>query len=64
MQRMQRMLHGLMFTPVLSGRRVGPPLQFALLARYVPAVRLGISRLIALGPRPEHAPDFARRPAA
>jgi 2-polyprenyl-6-methoxyphenol hydroxylase-like FAD-dependent oxidoreductase len=64
MQRMQRVLHGAMFGPVLSGRRVGLPVQLAKLARYVPAVRMGISRMIALGPRPEHAPDFARRPAA
>ncbi|MEV7596538.1 FAD-dependent oxidoreductase [Kitasatospora sp. NPDC089797] len=63
-QRLQRLLHQIMFVPTLSGRRAGPPVAFAALAQRVPAVRLGISRLIALGPRPEHAPAFARRPAA
>ncbi|MFD5466174.1 FAD-dependent oxidoreductase [Kitasatospora sp. NPDC127059] len=63
MQRFQRVLHGVMFTPVLTGRRSGPPTALATLSRRVPAVRLGISRLIAHGPRPEHAPAFARRPA-
>ncbi|MFD0398748.1 FAD-dependent oxidoreductase [Kitasatospora sp. NPDC127121] len=63
-QRLQRVLHGVMFVPALTGRRSGPPMGFAALVRHVPAVRLGISRLIAFGPRPEHAPDFARRPMA
>ncbi|MGW2373656.1 FAD-dependent oxidoreductase [Kitasatospora sp. NPDC001683] len=63
MQRMQRILHGAMFVPVLSGRRAGPPAGFAAVTRRVPAVRLAISRLVAFGPRPEHAPAFARRPA-
>ncbi|MER6303494.1 FAD-dependent oxidoreductase [Kitasatospora sp. NPDC001539] len=64
LQRMQRILHGVMFQPVLSGRRAGPPVRFVLLTRHVPAIRLGLSRMIAIGPRPEHAPAFARRPAA
>ncbi|MFF9643536.1 FAD-dependent oxidoreductase [Kitasatospora aureofaciens] len=64
MQRLQRILHGVMFAPVLSGRRSGPPTGFAAVSRRVPAVRLVLSRLIALGPRPEHAPAFARRPTA
>lgn len=63
-QRLQRILHGVMFVPALTGRRSGPPMGFAALVRHVPAVRLGISRLIAFGPRPEHAPAFARRPPA
>ncbi|MER7668022.1 FAD-dependent oxidoreductase [Kitasatospora sp. NPDC096128] len=64
MQRLQRVLHGIMFVPVLTGRRSGPPTAFVTLTRRVPAVRTGISRLLALGPRPEHAPAFARRPSA
>ncbi|MEV7022990.1 FAD-dependent oxidoreductase [Kitasatospora sp. NPDC093558] len=63
-QRMQRLLHEVMFAPVLSGRRVGPPTRLVLLARYVPGFRQIPSRLIALGPRPEHAPAFARRASA
>ncbi|MFD7449943.1 FAD-dependent oxidoreductase [Kitasatospora sp. NPDC059827] len=64
MQRLQRVLHGIMFVPVLTGRRSGPPTAFAAVARRVPAVRIGLSRLLAIGPRPEHAPAFARRPSA
>ncbi|MDH6704702.1 2-polyprenyl-6-methoxyphenol hydroxylase-like FAD-dependent oxidoreductase [Kitasatospora sp. MAA19] len=64
MQRMQQVLHGTIFTPILTGRRVGPPTQLAMLVRFVPGFRQIPSRLIALGPRPEHAPAFARRSAA
>ncbi|MFJ7245852.1 FAD-dependent oxidoreductase [Kitasatospora sp. NPDC098652] len=64
MQRLQRVLHAVMFVPVLTGRRAGPPTAFAALARRVPVLRTGLSRLIAIGPRPEHAPAFARRPSA
>lgn len=63
MQRVQRILHGIMFEPVLSGRRVGPPQRLVLLARFAPGFRPLLSRLIALGPLPEHAPAFARRDA-
>ncbi|MFF4380559.1 FAD-dependent oxidoreductase [Kitasatospora sp. NPDC001547] len=62
-QRMQRVLHDVMFEPVLSGRRVGPPRRLVLLARFAPGFRQLVSRLIALGPLPEHAPAFARRDA-
>ncbi|MGE7436111.1 FAD-dependent oxidoreductase [Kitasatospora sp. NPDC001175] len=64
MQRMQRVLQDAMFTATLTGRRVGPPPQLVLAAKYVPGFRQLPSRLIALGPRPEHAPAFARRPPA
>ncbi|MFD8086740.1 FAD-dependent oxidoreductase [Kitasatospora sp. NPDC059722] len=63
-QRMQRLLHEVMFAPVVAGRRVGPPTRLVLLARFVPGFRQIPSRLIALGPRPEHAPAFARRASA
>ncbi|MEU9042257.1 MULTISPECIES: hypothetical protein [unclassified Kitasatospora] len=54
----------MMFEPVLTGRRVGPPTQLVLLARYVPGFPLLLSRMVAFDPLPEHAPAFARRPAA
>ncbi|MEV7182944.1 FAD-dependent oxidoreductase [Kitasatospora sp. NPDC093102] len=63
MQRLQRILHHVMFEPVITGRRVGPPTQLVLLARYAPGFPLLLSRLIAFGPLPEHAPAFARRDA-
>jgi hypothetical protein len=50
--------------PILGNRRAGPPgLVLALLGR-VPRLTVVPARLIGVGLRPEHAPDFARRPAA
>ncbi|MFJ6617044.1 FAD-dependent oxidoreductase [Kitasatospora sp. NPDC091335] len=63
MQGMQRVLHRLLFEPVLTGRQTGPPARLVLLARYLPGFPLLMSRLIAFGPLPEHAPAFARREA-
>ncbi|SDT29696.1 2-polyprenyl-6-methoxyphenol hydroxylase [Friedmanniella luteola] len=59
----QRGLHRLVFEPALAGRT---PLAFRVVsavARRVPAVTVVPARLIAFGPRPEHAPAFARRAA-
>ncbi|MET8541759.1 FAD-dependent oxidoreductase [Kitasatospora sp. NPDC004799] len=61
MQGVQQALHHLMFEPVLTGRQSGPPTRLVRLARYVPGFPLLLSRLIAFGPLPEHAPAFARR---
>ncbi|WP_406139212.1 FAD-dependent oxidoreductase [Streptomyces sp. NBC_01089] len=63
LQRVQLMLHDGFFAPVLTGRRVGPPTSVVLATRYLPGFRQLPSRLVAFGPRPEHAPAFARRPA-
>ncbi len=63
-QRVQLMLHDGVFAPVLSGRRLGPPASMVLATRYLPGFRRLPSRLVALGPRPEHAPPFARRSPA
>ncbi|GAA1908887.1 FAD-dependent oxidoreductase [Streptantibioticus ferralitis] len=64
LQRVQMMLHNGFFAPVLTGRRVGPPTSVVLATRYLPGFRQLPSRLVALGPRPEHAPAFARRSPA
>ncbi|MEU3711180.1 FAD-dependent oxidoreductase [Streptomyces catenulae] len=61
MQRVQQMLHNGFFAPVLTGRRIGPPTSMVLAARHLPGFRQLPSRLVAWGPRPEHAPAFARR---
>ncbi|MFF9481838.1 FAD-dependent oxidoreductase [Streptomyces sp. NPDC014733] len=61
MQRVQLMLHNGFFAPVLTGRRIGPPTSVVLAARHLPGFRQLPSRLVAWGPRPEHAPAFARR---
>ncbi|MFB7664860.1 hypothetical protein ACFC1R_13055 [Kitasatospora sp. NPDC056138] len=63
LQGLQRLLHTAMFEATITGRRVGPPPQLVLATRYLPGFRRIPTRLVALGPRPEHAPAFARRPA-
>jgi 2-polyprenyl-6-methoxyphenol hydroxylase-like FAD-dependent oxidoreductase len=63
-QSLQRLMHRGFAAPILEGRRIGPakPAQ-ALMRRFPPASFIP-AYLIGIGPRPEHAPDFARRPAA
>jgi 2-polyprenyl-6-methoxyphenol hydroxylase-like FAD-dependent oxidoreductase len=60
-QGFQLMLHRVMFAPAFAGKRVGPPKPMVFLARRFPAFRRIPSKLIAFGPRPEHAPAYARR---
>jgi 2-polyprenyl-6-methoxyphenol hydroxylase-like FAD-dependent oxidoreductase len=62
LQTMQRTMH-LGIGPLLSGRiTVRPPWGLLRLASRAPQWMLRIpARLIAVGPRPEHAPAFARR---
>lgn len=61
-QRAQRILHRVLFVATFEGRRSEPPAIVLFLARHVPGFAGLPARLIAFGPRPEHAPDFARRP--
>ncbi len=60
-QTVQGFMHRVVFGPLFTGRRAGPPALLPFIARRVPAVRKVMPRLIAFGPRPEHAPGFARR---
>jgi 2-polyprenyl-6-methoxyphenol hydroxylase-like FAD-dependent oxidoreductase len=62
LQTMQRTLH-LAIGPLLAGRiTVRPPRSLPRLATRAPRWLVRIpARLVALGPRPEHAPAFARR---
>jgi 2-polyprenyl-6-methoxyphenol hydroxylase-like FAD-dependent oxidoreductase len=62
LQTMQRTLH-LGIGPLLSGRiTVRPPWGLLRLASHAPQWMKRIpARLIAVGPRPEHAPAFALR---
>jgi 2-polyprenyl-6-methoxyphenol hydroxylase-like FAD-dependent oxidoreductase len=53
-----RLMHRAVFVPLFAGRRRQAPGPVLFLARHVPGL---LPRLIAFGPRPEHAPDFARR---
>ncbi len=60
-QTVQRIMHRAVFVPLFAGRRSGVPRVVLFFARHVPAVTTLMPRLIAFGPRPEHAPGFARR---
>jgi 2-polyprenyl-6-methoxyphenol hydroxylase-like FAD-dependent oxidoreductase len=60
-QAAQRMMHRAVFVPLFTGRRSGAPPVLLFLAQHVPVIRRILPRLIAFGPRPEHAPGFARR---
>lgn len=62
-QTAQRLVHRALLIPVLQGRRIGVPRPLLFAARHLPAVQRIVPRFIAFGPRPEHAPPFARRPS-
>uniref|UniRef100_UPI003F4966AD FAD-dependent oxidoreductase n=1 Tax=Nonomuraea sp. CA-252377 TaxID=3240003 RepID=UPI003F4966AD len=61
MQGAQRLLQRVLFIPAFAGKGARPPKLLVFLARHFPAFKKLPSRLIAFGPRPEHAPSFARR---
>ncbi len=63
-QTAQRLMHRAVFGPVMAGKQTKIPAAALFVARHVPAVRGIMPRLIGFGPRPEHAPGFARRAAA
>lgn len=62
-QTVQRGMHRAVFVPLFSGKRSGAPPFMQFVGRHFPAMRRILPRLIAIGPRPEHAPAFARRQA-
>ncbi|MGP3918721.1 FAD-dependent oxidoreductase [Nonomuraea sp. 10N515B] len=57
----QRLLQRVMFEPQFAGKRSGPPPALLFLTRVFPRLRMIPARFVGFGPRPEHAPDFARR---
>jgi 2-polyprenyl-6-methoxyphenol hydroxylase-like FAD-dependent oxidoreductase len=61
-QGMQRMMHGAVLAPLINGERSGFPKAPLWLFRKVRPMTYLPAYLIAIGPRPEHAPEFARRP--
>ena len=63
-QAVQRVMHRVVFGPIMTGTRAGAPALLLFLARHVPAVGRVLPRFVAFGPRPEHAPAFARRAPA
>ncbi|MET4093522.1 FAD-dependent oxidoreductase [Arthrobacter sp. UYCu712] len=60
-QTVQRVMHRVVFGPIMTGQRSGAPAVLLFLARRIPAVGRLVPRFVAFGPRPEHAPAFARR---
>jgi orotate phosphoribosyltransferase len=60
-QTVQRVMHRAVFVPLFAGKRRGIPPFLLFVARHVPVARWLLPRMIAFGPRPEHAPAFARR---
>ncbi len=60
-QLFQRLLHRAVFAQVMAGKQPDPPKPLVFVARNFPAFRKLPARMIAFGPRPEHAPGFARR---
>ncbi len=63
-QRLQRILHRAIITPVLDGRRAGAPRPLVALMTRFPRLSVVPAYLIGIGFRPEHAPAFARREPA
>ncbi|MDP4512082.1 FAD-dependent oxidoreductase [Nonomuraea sp. G32] len=59
----QRILQRVMFEKQFAGKRSGPPPFLLFLTRAFPKLRMIPARFVGFGPRPEHAPDFARRTA-
>ncbi len=60
-QGVQRLMHAGMLGPVVGGKRAGFPQVPIWLVKHFPVLRRLPGYLIAIGPRPEHAPQFARR---
>lgn len=63
-QNMQLLIQKAVFGPAVKGQLVGPPGLVVFAARHVPGFGKLPALMIAFGPRPEHAPDFARRKPA
>ncbi|MGI5291682.1 FAD-dependent oxidoreductase [Nonomuraea polychroma] len=60
-QNAQRLLQRVMFERQFAGKRSGPPRAILFLSRVFPGFRTIPARFVGFGPRPEHAPDYARR---
>ncbi|MCA4133254.1 FAD-dependent oxidoreductase [Arthrobacter sp. M4] len=63
-QNVQLLLQEAIFGPAVRGQLAGPPSPVLFMARHVPWFRKLPALMIGFGPRPEHAPDFARREPA
>ncbi|RKS09076.1 2-polyprenyl-6-methoxyphenol hydroxylase-like FAD-dependent oxidoreductase [Nocardiopsis sp. Huas11] len=61
-QGVQRLMHRNVIAPVLERRRTGPPEAMTALVKRFPQLGVVPAYVIGVGVRPEHAPEFARRP--
>jgi len=60
-QSFQRVLHRVVFAQVMAGKQPKPPKPLLFVVGNFPWFGKLPARMIAFGPRPEHAPEFARR---
>ncbi len=60
-QRLQRVMHRGLARVVTRGEGLEPPKALVRVLDRLPALRVVPARLLAIGRRPEHAPEFARR---
>jgi 2-polyprenyl-6-methoxyphenol hydroxylase-like FAD-dependent oxidoreductase len=63
-QTMQRVLHRAIFDPMVHGRTTRAASIMPRVMSRIPLLTAIPARLVAVGPQPERAPDWARRPAA
>jgi 2-polyprenyl-6-methoxyphenol hydroxylase-like FAD-dependent oxidoreductase len=61
LQAAQRMIHGNVVAVAVAGADHEPPRGVRLVSR-APALRRFVGYMVAIGPLPEHAPRYARRP--
>lgn len=63
-QGLQRILHARLIAPALTPGGIRPPAALVAVLRRVPQLAAIPALLIGVGPRPERAPRWARRPSA
>jgi 2-polyprenyl-6-methoxyphenol hydroxylase-like FAD-dependent oxidoreductase len=63
-QTLQRIIHAGLLRPILNGEEATPPPKLLALLQRAPWLSVIPAYFVGVGIRPEHAPDFARRPAS
>ena len=61
-QQMQRLLHSGVVMPALNGKTMTPSKQLSAVVKRIPALTAIPAFLVGVGPLPEKAPKWARRP--
>jgi 2-polyprenyl-6-methoxyphenol hydroxylase-like FAD-dependent oxidoreductase len=60
-QSVQRVVHARVIAVAVSSNKTTKPPLFVRIAPKVPALRAAVGYGVAIGPLPEHVPEFARR---